>query len=1375
MPRPGLIVGLGGTGQWVLTWLKRDLLLSNNGVMPKNVRLLEIDTCTRLEAGASRVTASGRKEEAPEVGGVMLDKSEFVYIGGDAHSLAQQIKEQQEKGRDQITRWYHAARWLSTQTPRTFILDEGAGRLRQFGRLAIFKDLKGEEAGSHIWSALRTAIEGVRSAVNEQRSLEIIVVGSFAGGTGSGLFIDTALILRLLAQQLKVHHILRGMFALPSVFTTAPDAEMKARSFAAWRELNRFMVVNPDFPMPEIRYVPTNPNFRIQPDQRLFDACYLVDGRRNGKPLAQEAKYGVFPMLAEVLSAILDEQAGTAYTQWIFTNLAPEYAKRPETPMYSAVGAYTVQVPAYFKQERASYAFGKAMLLRLMGPKREPDAKERLIAVGAERHLALAAPDRNQEDRGFAGRSRSLTLLSGSASYGGKTAKPTLFHSRIGQIVQEAIDHNKRQTLVDQLARGGSGPTSWVAYFPDLGDDPIFEAVRKAVNEQMQYSVVQQYRRREGEKEEETRARFRKIPEDLRTRFGGITSSGEEVEEFHGVCGDVLKKCERVQLIIFRRIVQLRLLDILNGHSDDALIAKSGKLGYAWDYFDGLTTELDSFLRLMTDVRKRREELKPELKFAGLSKKAKDFLDATAGKKIFWFWEDPRVKGAELEYLNAQQRMMEVRREDILHFYVVETAREMKAICEQVRDALQRWIWHLSTGDSASQLPGLWDGIHNAEQTLKNAHLYDTEPDKVQRLIADADKKVSDEDVRQALRLWEWEAIFADDRFDLRARILPQAAEESPRELFDPTLKDSSELRRQIGQENQEALLGLVRRRFSGIAARTTVAEEIKREYTDPQKFAEEVADVSAEPLFDGTGEGCVKKSNLIRVKTADNDPYFIGENGLEGHLRDIHHLDRAIRNDVYGIQVVGSEHPYKLTLVRTDDLYAYNVYSAWGQCLESYRAHIGQAGGELDPVLMHNFTAEIEAVKIEQQLVRDGIEYRSLHPRVVMLLEDRIAFQQFINLYMLNMIAESPASASPYRWQLTWPRGDETQTLWLTRGWNEQIQSPRPDIFNAIHGYVIVKKTQQPGFNYAIDTDFARVLIEQRLAELGRAEEREMLKYHLQDRKGLVQSLKRAGYEYLGDAVVKVLRQDYADLATVVELLLKERLHKLDEDQRREDEEEARKAEIRRREEEARQRTLKKLEQQDEARRHQAEAAMQQEVAKKWGVSHPRVVALLADGGRALKQFVYLGMLQMIKGTGPETAFHWQLTWPTRKGDQTLWLTPIWKAISQSPKPDILDAMYGYIVVRRTQDPQSSDAIDHEFAQQLINARMKEMGTQGEIAMLERNLEANGFVGWLRKQGSNPQTPEYLELADVVEKILREQIKELEAAETIEEVNPFA
>lgn len=147
MSRPALVVGLGGTGQWVLTWLKRDLMLANNGELPKNVKLLSIDTASQLEAGTKRVNATGKEEEGIEVGGVTLDAGEFVYIGGDSKPEAERVKRGELKP---IGKWYNAQKWLDTQSPAAFILDDGAGRLRQFGRMAVFKDLLGRDRKSVV-------------------------------------------------------------------------------------------------------------------------------------------------------------------------------------------------------------------------------------------------------------------------------------------------------------------------------------------------------------------------------------------------------------------------------------------------------------------------------------------------------------------------------------------------------------------------------------------------------------------------------------------------------------------------------------------------------------------------------------------------------------------------------------------------------------------------------------------------------------------------------------------------------------------------------------------------------------------------------------------------------------------------------------------------------------------------------------------------------------------------------------------------------------------------------------------------------------------------------------------------------------------------
>lgn len=1151
MSRPGLIVGLGGTGQWVLTWLKRDLLLSNNGKIPDNIRLLSIDTATQLEAGTERVSASGTKEEGAEVGGVTLEKGEFIYIGGDARPLAIEVSQREWP---QISQWFQAQRWLATQAPATFVLDDGAGRIRQFGRLAVFKDIIGQETGSEVWRSFRSALESVRATTSYDRRLEIIVVGSFAGGTGSGMFLDMALILRMLAQESNIHHVLRGFFALPSVFTNAPDADMQARTFAAWRELNRFMVVNPDFPMPLVEYVENNPSFRIRPDQRIFDACYLVDGRRKGKPLAEEAKYGVFPMMSEVISSILDEKAGTAYTQWVFTNLAPEYAKRPDTPMYSAIGAYTIQVPAHFVQEITSHELGQNLLLQLLKPRQQPDSYGRLASAGAERHLALASPDRNQEDPGFGGRSRCRRLLTDGANFSGQTAKPTLFIGRIAALNQEAGDAGRRPAVVDRLAKGGRADT-WVAYFPDLGDDPAFAAVQKRVEDFMRYNVITAYSRREGEKADETRARFNKIGEDLRARFGGVTSGGEEVEEFYGAVGEALKEVERIQLIIFRRLIRLTLSDLLVGRSDNALVARSGKLGYAWDYFDGLVRELGSFLGLMASVRLRRDEIKPQIKLAGLSKKTERMMRATEGKKIFWLWEHPHVRGSEQEYLRAQQRLMDVRREDILHIFVTETAQMMKDAVEEARDVVQGWIWHLGTGDDASGLPGLWDDVRASKEAVKSAHGYDRRIANVQRLLNDIEDdtklEIDDVELAKAMSRWQWQVEYDGDspRLQLSVQILPEAEGERVIMLEDPNTAVSPEIRRDLGRKNQIRFLNLARRAYAGIVARSNVVQAIREAYPDPQVFAESVASVSAEPMFSGrSGANPRKKSNLIRVMADEKDDYF-GNKGLVGRLREIANLQPDKLDDTYGIQVVGSEHPYKLTLVRTDDLYAFNAYSAWRDAMKDYQKHIVGDGTLLDPTLLHNFAAEAQAVVYERRLTQEPFNksFEPLHPRVVMLLEDPVALRQFLYLGMFGLVREVDERKA-YRWELMWEKRRGPQTFWLTRPWDKELdagQRPKPDIFNAIHGYVIVRRTQQPGRRDVIDMDFAQRLLDDKLAEMKITGQIKMLEDNL-DETGFVGWL-----QYLAtdpDNPGKILREDFEHLALVARMILEDRLEELRE-----------------------------------------------------------------------------------------------------------------------------------------------------------------------------------------------------------------------------------
>ncbi len=1140
MSRPALVIGLGGTGQWVLTWLKRDLMLANNGKLPSNVKLLSIDTSTQLEAGAKRVTAEGDEEEGIEVGGVALEPDEFIYIGGDSMPEAERVK----KGElTQIGKWYDAQTWLDTQAPAAFILDDGAGRLRQFGRIAVFKDMLGRDTGSRLWLAFDSALSAVRAMTTEQRRLEVIVVGSLAGGTGSGMFLDIALILRLMAKQKGIHHILRGYFALPSVFTNTPDAGMKARVFAAWRELNRFMVVDSDFQMPSIEYVENASQFRVEPTKRIFDACYLVDGKRGGQPLTEEAKYGAFPMMSEVISSILDEEAGTAYTQWITTNLAPEYTKHPDTPMYSAVGAYTVQVPAHFVQELSAYEFGQDMLLRFLQPRKKPDKFGRLAVSGAERHLALAAPDKNGEDKGRSGYERSPQFFKQTLSYQGNSGKPSLFMGRINSMNSQ-VKEGDRPRIVEDMARSGGSAKSkmgWAAIYPDLGDDPSLEAIKKDVMKYMKYKPLG-LSRRDKETAEEARARFRSIPDDVRTQFGGIVTSDEGIDEYYGQFGDVLDKVEQAHLQIFRHQLRLKLTEILMGTSDDPLLARSGKLGYAWSYMDGVTDELSDFLALMTDIRRKREEIKPELKLKEQSLRAQKIMQSMLGKKFLLFWESPKVKQSEDNYLRIMTRLVDVRREDILHVYVDNTARQMKNIAAEMRDAVQTWILHLTTGDDSSGMPGLWDNIQSGKERVESAHGFDTRAGKVQMLIGDELPEFEEAELAKAMSRLRWEVAYKGNpaRLHLNLFIDPETDDIPVAELRNPMLESSSELRMQVGQQNQYKLMDLARRQFSGVVARSTVEQAIREAYPDPSRFVEEIANVSAEPLFEGySGHFALKKSNLIRIQS--DDSYFIGAKGVQGELRARHGLNREIQSEKYSIQVVGSENKYKLTLVRTDDLYRFDHFAAWHDCKSAYENHVKQDADEgvyLEAALLHNFPAEARAVEYEKILCNRGAEYEPLHPRVVMLLEDVTAVRQFFMLAMLGKIYEAD-DKNVYRWELEWNRRDgSTEVFWLTPGWNmdKGKEEKKPNIFSALHGYVVIGRTQKPGRSAKINKKYAEQIIQ----DIPLSDRQAMIEQNLAE-DGFIGALKKKSYD--PDVRDDIVHQDFYDLAQVAEILLQARV----------------------------------------------------------------------------------------------------------------------------------------------------------------------------------------------------------------------------------------
>ena len=91
MTRPAVVVGLGGTGQWALTYLKRELLIAVEGkATPVIFDFYRLKTMPQPEVTV-RTAQSGSREELVSVGTVKLTSEEFVHIGGNAYSISDKL------------------------------------------------------------------------------------------------------------------------------------------------------------------------------------------------------------------------------------------------------------------------------------------------------------------------------------------------------------------------------------------------------------------------------------------------------------------------------------------------------------------------------------------------------------------------------------------------------------------------------------------------------------------------------------------------------------------------------------------------------------------------------------------------------------------------------------------------------------------------------------------------------------------------------------------------------------------------------------------------------------------------------------------------------------------------------------------------------------------------------------------------------------------------------------------------------------------------------------------------------------------------------------------------------------------------------------
>jgi hypothetical protein len=278
---PTLIIGLGGIGLEILMQVRQRLQESYGSLARLPIGFLAIDT---------------QPDVITEVQAPPLELAEKYWARVTFEEAHKMVRFPEKYP------WVH--QWLPSELvnkPELLTSEEGTGQVRACGRLAFFLN---QSAIFEKCRAARAKMRRYETIADEDlpTRLNIVVIASLFGGTGSGMVMDLGYCLR---RWFGADHLLRttAIMITPDAFCgTQVGLRMRENCYAALMELNYFSDSSTRY---SVRYG-DKPDSRIEDTQPPYDFPYLV-GNRESDSLK-------LPMIAERVA------------QSIALDLTPEYA-----------------------------------------------------------------------------------------------------------------------------------------------------------------------------------------------------------------------------------------------------------------------------------------------------------------------------------------------------------------------------------------------------------------------------------------------------------------------------------------------------------------------------------------------------------------------------------------------------------------------------------------------------------------------------------------------------------------------------------------------------------------------------------------------------------------------------------------------------------------------------------------------------------------------------------------------------------------------------------------------------------------------------------------------------------------------------------------
>lgn len=1006
MARPSLIIGVGGTGTWVLSWLKKDLMEANGGDMRKlPVRFLQLDTADLITAvGRFNTTSNGQTPS----GGVDSDQSRGSYFSRSTIiepeefvKLPGQISVDQSKElRDRVYQKDPAlmesvGRWLCTDFPdQSWALGTGAGQFRQLGRLALVQGLLYNGTGDTVYAKLRSQIEAVfqqqekMTGPGGQLALDVHVAGSFAGGTGSGLFLDIAWLIRKIVPKtcsLKIF----GFFAMPGVFSQNPRREMRAKAYNAWRELNRMMTINRE----------ENSQFQLnwgstadtitQIEQPVYDHVYLIDPKNGG--ISQQPQDVVFPIMAEAISFMVDDQSGNTYIQHITANLAK--TKRSGVlrgrPTFSALYVKSWKLPTFHNVTVAQHKFALRYLKELL----RLEEVDKTDDNGNQYKAYQLQPFNNCAER-------ATEMLDGTLNEIGGSKFLSL---------QRHVADVPRNQIANEVQSYASAGSNLLAFYAEMPNTPDGQQVQLVIDEFAGFTVPEFI---DTNSNEELRVQLTRTHEMLH----GLNNMGGRYSEIYGdlkgqqVKGklhDKLEDAHKLHLKLFRDRVRAWMIATLN---------QPGGLACVLSALSRLDVALDGNIQFFVQVERALPSVVDSDAAAQAAYALADIETQKTG--LFQGITNRIGSGAKLavqSYLNAERNYLWAQRDRRAIERYIGTLREMRVFLQDKALRMARVTEsYLVTDDPAKGGIGLYRGVVNSLKDENFRHEFDQKLHEVTVLL-EGDEALDAIDQGKLDALVNNTRWTVNNDFEVIAEV--KYAETAPTMRLN--IAGDPDQTRQLVRD----LVLKVSADSIKTLAQPKTAYQTLRDNESYDAIRQQFEDCR-EPLFVQAAGRPAEDIRTFYVRSVVSESEkaeilnIIGKLGLP-------------RDEPNTATVVGSENPNKVVIFSAREVMLPEAFAEWNQCQKAYEEMVigkTRSGVHESYGLVrcdHLFAAEKNALELEVQAVRDGAEFQVLRPRLVHLLEQQDKLIELLQMWALGWLSsDGPATGMGERaWAILIPQ----------------------------------------------------------------------------------------------------------------------------------------------------------------------------------------------------------------------------------------------------------------------------------------------------------------------------------------------------------------